>query len=123
MTTDVLAELRTLPGVDVDFGLKIVRQPSNYIQFLRKLVVERRHIALHFLALLDADRRDEAQRLAHTLKGTSGFFGLIGIQTQADALEIAIRNSAQEDDIIGMVIGLADSIDSLTAAIGADRHS
>lgn len=94
-------------------------QPAAYIGLLRDFTAEHRHLAPRFLVLLDAGRHEDARHLAHTLNGTAGFFGLTAIRSRANALETALRNGVPEEEMIGMIVALADAVADLAAVIGS----
>ncbi len=91
------ARLATVPGLGVKAGLKVVRgRLAAYQRVLRMFIAG--HATDH-VALRDHLQRHEfgdAERLAHTLKGSAGNIGANGIQELAAALEQSIRQHATQ---------------------------
>ncbi|MBI4755999.1 MAG: PAS domain S-box protein [Betaproteobacteria bacterium] len=89
---DALAALRAVPGLDVTLGLKYVRgKEASYLKLLRKYA-QTHHADLETLRRLCAEGdRAGAGRIAHTLKGASGFIGASALQQTMTELDAALR--------------------------------
>ncbi|ADC61442.1 ATP-binding protein [Allochromatium vinosum] len=87
--------LYAIAGLDADFGLRCVGGKRElYVRMLHKLVDGHRDDMVHLRAHLAAGAREEAQRLAHTLKGAAGTLGAVELQRAAAELERVIRSGA-----------------------------
>jgi len=101
-----------LPGIAIDRGLAIWREPDLYRQYLRRF---RRDYADSAQAIADAEP-EAAQRLAHRLKGTAGNMGLTDVANQADVLEQRLA--------AGLTISVEALRDAITTALESiDRYA
>ncbi|MCK6390998.1 MAG: response regulator, partial [Azonexus sp.] len=90
-----IGALAAISGVDPKIGLHAVRNRlPSYLMLLESFVDS--HGADHTLLaeFRDNARWDEAQRLAHNLKGVAGTIGLTGISSAAAQLNDALRKAA-----------------------------
>jgi len=88
----VAAQLATIPGLDVKVGLKVVS--GRLAAYQRVLRMFANGHANDVDTLRDHLRRmefQEAQRMAHTLKGSAGNIGATGIASLAAELEQSIK--------------------------------
>jgi two-component system sensor histidine kinase/response regulator len=69
---------------------------SLYRSLLAKFVAGQQAVPARIAAALAAGRPDEAQRLAHTLKGVSAQIGAERVRELAEALEDALRDRARQ---------------------------
>lgn len=80
--------LAATPGLDLAAGLHVVGERwSAYLRVLRLFVDTHGVGADEMVAALAADRLDDAQRLAHSLKGSAGGVGARRVQELAAAVE------------------------------------
>lgn len=101
--------LASIPGLDLDRGLKVVRQrATRLLHFLARLIADHRGDARLAGQLLAEGRHDDALRVAHTLKGLAGTLGLTGIHDSAAALETALQTGGPS---------IADTLTRLQAAL------
>ncbi|MEW6261490.1 MAG: PAS domain S-box protein [Thermodesulfobacteriota bacterium] len=87
------ADIPLLDGIDVETGLK--RVGGNrvlYRKLLSKFFQEYRDAVDKIRQLIEADEREPARRLAHTIKGVAGNIGADDIQATAAAMEAAIKS-------------------------------
>ncbi|MCK7575013.1 MAG: response regulator [Chromatiales bacterium] len=78
----LVERLRGLAGVDVDFGLKLLRgEASFYARILGKYALNHADDVQRLRALVVAGDYETAYRVAHTLKGAAGTLGLMRIQS------------------------------------------
>ena len=85
--------LPQVAGLDVVTGLRRVRgNKPFYLSLLRKFVQGQASVPVDVRASLYIGNRDEAQRIAHSLKALAGSVGAAGIQHSAADLEAAIRD-------------------------------
>lgn len=89
-----------LTDVDVELGLRaVLNNLKLYWTLLEKYVTTQSEFISNLQAALSNGENETAERLAHTLKSTSGQIGALNIQTQAKALEQQIINKANADEI------------------------
>ncbi|MBF0153369.1 MAG: response regulator [Magnetococcales bacterium] len=85
----------TLPGVDLPVALKRVMGNARLLaQLVIGFCLENTQTATQIRALLERDDLDQAARLAHAIKGTSGNLGAMDLWSAARDLEQAIRDHA-----------------------------
>jgi two-component system sensor histidine kinase/response regulator len=83
----------SLPGIDIADGLRrIGGNPEFYRKLLLKLGSDFAASPADLRRLLGDAQTEEARRLAHTLKGTSGNVGATELQAASASLELAIAN-------------------------------
>ena len=113
-------DLDALPGLDAAAGLHAVR--GNRVVYRRLLALfahtHRQDIeTLH--GALAAGNRDEAVRIAHSLKGSAATLGAESVRLEAFGLEHALREQAPADAIAERIARLAQALAPLSAAIAA----
>ena len=92
--------LATLPGFDLSHGLAIVRGNRATYRYLLTLFIDRHGHEVEYLReRLQAADLMEVQYRAHALKGSAGNLGALQLQAAAGALQTAIRQGAEQDDI------------------------
>jgi HPt (histidine-containing phosphotransfer) domain-containing protein len=83
-----------IEGVDVDSGLqRIAGNKRLYRDLLSQFVVRQQSIGNRIKEALEAGDHDQAERLAHSLKGVAGNLGINQIFVLAGDLESSIRES------------------------------
>ena len=101
---DLRQRLDAIPGLDPAFGLESVRgRLSSYLRLLSKLATGHSDDFEQLRQALAEDRRDDARRLAHSLKGASATLGATGVQRKALALEMAIRDGQPADALAPLI--------------------
>jgi two-component system, sensor histidine kinase and response regulator len=81
-----------IPGLDAAKGLsRVLGKASMYLSLLRRFADQERHAAADIRALLDRGERSDAERRVHTVKGIGATLGAADLQSDAMALELAIR--------------------------------
>ncbi|KWT88545.1 response regulator [Candidatus Magnetominusculus xianensis] len=115
---DQLAALRAVAGLDVASALKrVLGKPASYISLLKKFIAGQADSAEEVKKALNEGREGDAERIAHTAKGTAGNIGATVVQEKAERLEHAIkhRSAVEETEAIrkefaetlhGFLIGL-----------------
>ncbi len=84
-----------VPGLDATLGLRRSGgKKTLYRSLLRKFVASHADVAGRLQAALADGRHDEAQRIAHALKGVSGNLGASEVQARASELERLLLASA-----------------------------
>jgi two-component system sensor histidine kinase/response regulator len=94
-SSDEIAGLDAIDGLDVKLGLKrVMGKKPLYLNMLKKYV-ETGIQSLHDLkSALQEHDRETAERIAHTLKGTNGNIGATVLQTKAGDIEKHIKQQA-----------------------------
>jgi CheY-like chemotaxis protein len=86
------AILPEIPGVNLADGLKRVAGNRRlYRDLLGQFAAKQGDAAAQISAALESGDRQLAERIAHTVKGVAGNFGITGVQSSAQKLEKAIR--------------------------------
>ncbi|MCK7582801.1 MAG: response regulator [Chromatiales bacterium] len=94
-----------LPGLAIDQGLRLWRDPDRYRQYLRRFAHDYADSAL---TIAGADP-EAARQLAHKLKGTAGSMSLPEVAAQAGVLETQL--------MAGLEISVQPLQDALTTAL------
>ncbi|TCT22842.1 ATP-binding protein [Thiobaca trueperi] len=111
--------LNDVPGLDIAFGLKCVGGKVDcYGRLLKRFIDDHRADIPDLRARLAADDRQEAHRLAHSLKGVAATLGATRIRHTAAALAAAIlaEQPATEIEHLASLVGeaqrqLAEALD------------
>ena len=83
-----------IEGVDADSGLqRIAGNKRLYRDLLSQFVVRQQSIGNRIKEALETGDHNQAERLAHSLKGVAGNLGINQIFVLAGTLESAIRES------------------------------
>ncbi|MFH1060451.1 MAG: response regulator [Pseudomonadota bacterium] len=102
-----------IAGIDLDDGLgRVGGNRKLYRELLIKLRDDYAQAPAELAGHLAAGRQEEAQRLAHTIKGVAGNVGAGGLQAAAAALESACKEGLVDPclpllDDLGQVMGQA----------------
>ncbi len=114
------AELAAIPGLDAERGLKFLNgHLATYQRLLRRYAVDHADDMARLRERMSQEDRDEARRLAHTLKGSSGNLGATGVQRLAAELETAIKEGRDASEIDALTSAVESELQRLTAAICA----
>ncbi len=117
---DIRAQLETVPGLDVAYGLKNLRgRIPNYLRLLHKYADGHAGDPERIRAELDAGNQPEVRRLAHSLKGVSGMIGAVGVQGLAAQLEAAVREELDRATIEARLAAVAAAQAATVKAIRA----
>lgn len=101
-TTDTLAMLARVPGLDVGRGVAVVRgKPDRYISLLHSFVDAHEQDMSKLVESLAKGDRDTAQRLAHSIKGAAATVAANRLAEAALTLETSLRreSAVPSDDI------------------------
>jgi two-component system sensor histidine kinase/response regulator len=113
----VLDQLAAIPGLDVAAGLeRMLGHADAYIGLLRTFTATRADTAAEIRAALAEDRRADAQRAAHSLKGEAGTIGADTLQTRAAEVEAAIRGGFGTPEIEPALRRLQNTLEETTGA-------
>ncbi|MCK9387982.1 MAG: PAS domain S-box protein [Sulfuritalea sp.] len=87
------AELAAIPGLDAERGLLALNgKLAAYLRLLRRYALDHAEDMTRLRERMFCGARDDARRLAHNLKGSSGNMGATGVQHLAAELEMAIKD-------------------------------
>jgi PAS domain S-box-containing protein len=93
-------DLSTIPGLNLELGLKSVRgRMDSYQRLLTNFANSHLEDFQHITSKLAANDQNEARRLAHSIKGAAATLGAVAIQRAASALEQAIKESRTPAEI------------------------
>ena len=100
---DGAAQIQDCLGTNADIDLaklpQIAAKPARYIGYFKNYAANFQDIIPRFTEQLQSGDREEARRLVHSLKGTSGQLGIVGIQALALTIESAVKDGAQWGDV------------------------
>ena len=120
--TDEAGELRRrlecIPGLDIEQGLSMWH--GNIVKYARLLGLfadSHGEDAGRILAALAANDIATPQSLAHTLKGSAGSVGAVGVAVSAAALNAALRARAASDEIVACATALSAELTGLLERI------
>lgn len=114
--------IKAIPGLEAERGLKVLDgHLTAYLRLLRRYAVDHGNDMTKLRGILrermSQEDREEARRLAHTLKGSSGNLGATTVQQLAAELEAAIKEGRDVVEI-GRLAGTTDTeLQALTAAL------
>ncbi|WP_238474397.1 ATP-binding protein [Pseudomonas cavernae] len=109
-----------LPGVDCASGLRrMLGMAELYQSLLRAFAATQRRFADELREALAGGEGEQAERLAHNLKGQAGSLGAEALQAQAGELERAIRGAAGAAPLDAQIAALDAELQALIAAIDA----
>ncbi|WP_412480743.1 PAS domain S-box protein [Azonexus sp. IMCC34839] len=92
--------LAEIAGLDSEFGLQTVRgKVETYKRLLGKFAENHFDDFARIRTCLSNGEHEEARRLAHSLKGAAATLGAVVVQKSAAALEAAIREEQDADNI------------------------
>ena len=115
-------DLSTIPGLDLERGLKSVRgRMDSYRRLLTNFANNHLDDFQHITSKLAADNQDEARRLAHSLKGAAATLGAVAIERAASALEQAIKESQTPAEITRLLAEAAHCYLQLNTFLGVRK--
>ncbi|MBI4743094.1 MAG: response regulator [Betaproteobacteria bacterium] len=119
--TGTALALEGIPGLDYTYGLAAAlrAKPAKLARLLELFHDSHAGDAARLAAWLEADDLGEIRRLAHTLKGSAGNLGALGVSRAADALQQAIRQEAERNRIDHDFAHLIAELTALIAGIDA----
>ncbi|MDD9877888.1 MAG: PAS-domain containing protein, partial [Magnetovibrio sp.] len=105
------------PALDIDNALERLMIPKPVLQtLLGDFKAKYAAADADLRKLLDDGAQEEAERLAHSLKGVAGSLGAEQIHLTSEAIETAIRDGA-DDHLETLLARLAGELDAATAVI------
>jgi CheY-like chemotaxis protein len=107
-----------IPGLDREQGLKhLANRSAMYERLLRTYAQDRNRDMAHLRESLAAGDRREAQRLAHSLKGSSATLGAVAVQACAAELEAAIKAGRSPEECESSLAAVESTFATLAHAI------
>lgn len=117
-TATLPAALTAIPGLDARQGLKgLDGHVEAFLRLLRHYAVDHADDMARLRELISLEDWDEARRLVHTLKGSSGNLGATGVQLPAAELEAVIKEGRDATVIERLVRTLETGLQQLVAGI------
>ncbi|RFO97683.1 hypothetical protein DIC66_07450 [Rhodoferax lacus] len=119
-STSTLALPQGIAGLDVEQGLRrVLGKEAVYTKMLRKFMGGQHDAVAQIKWALASGDWEDAERLAHTLKGVAGNLGATVVQSDAAALEAALQKRATLEDIEALMSATELSLSELMAALQA----
>ncbi len=116
--------LDDIDGLDVAVGLRTMRgHEERYQRILGVFARTHRDDAATLRQILADGRQPEAERIAHSLKGSAGSIGAMRVAGAAASLEKAIRDKTPADSLETSIATLATELAQLVPAIEAALQS
>ena len=106
---------------DIDLGkIPMAKsKPLRFIGYFKGYAANFADAVPQFRAFLESGKREEALRLAHSLKGTSGQLGIVGIAPLVSRLEDAVKAGSDTESLLVMADELAPRLSVICAAFSA----
>jgi two-component system sensor histidine kinase/response regulator len=96
--------LKRIVGLDSSFGVQAVRgRMETYLRLLAKFTETHSADFTNLRRMLSEENREEARRIAHSLKGVSATLGAVHINQASIALEQAIRDGAEKATLLPLI--------------------
>jgi two-component system, sensor histidine kinase and response regulator len=110
--------LHAIPGLDATDGLRrLLGNRTAFVGMLRRFAASQAAAAADIRTALDAARRADAERGAHTLKGIAGSIGARELQQHASELEAALRRHEPMTVVAPLLDRTAQALDRLVVAL------
>jgi len=110
--------LPAIAGLDTTQGLRTLNgNVAAYHQLLRHYAITHAGDMARLRAQLTSNEREEARRIAHSLKGTSGNMGATTVQRLAAELEAALKQGGDAAQIEALTAAAETELQALAAAI------
>jgi HPt (histidine-containing phosphotransfer) domain-containing protein len=105
-------------GLDTASGLKnLAGRRENYLRVLRSFVTNYPADSTQIQQHLAAGRSEDAQRLAHSVKGAAGTLGAVILQEQAAALEAALKRGDDASAVEVLALAVTRTQSALSTAL------
>ncbi len=113
-------QLPDVAGLDTALGLShAAGKVSLYMDLLSRFAAGQTGAAQAMRAALEGGLREDAERIAHTLKGAAATIGAGAVAQSAEIVETAIRDGAEPDAVITLLDDFEPLLDELTEALSA----
>ena len=119
--SDGIAGIDGIAGLDVKAAMgRMMNDRSMYERLLRKFAWgDSAGAAASIIGQLDRGDLAEAQRSAHTMKGSAGMLGATELQARAAALESALKAQEPAGEVLAASARLAEELARLVEALRA----
>jgi PAS domain S-box-containing protein len=102
-----VAELGSVPGIDVKTGMAAMRgKPEKYLNLLEKFLSHHGEMPELLRQTINSGDNPTAMRHAHSLKGAAGSLGLNSLRSAAATLEAALRENRPADQTMPLLDAL-----------------
>jgi two-component system sensor histidine kinase/response regulator len=109
-----LSFLTGIDGLDSFNALRrVLGKKALYLSMLRKFITGQKSVVKEIAGVLQENAWDEAERLAHTLKGVAGNIGATAVASIATQLESALKERQTHLQIEVYLQQLAPPLDHL----------
>ena len=105
------------PEIDPEKIAAFQKKPSRYIAYFKIFSTQFGDAVTRLRQTLADDDRDEARRIVHSLRGSSGQLGMSGLQAQAKTLEEMVQSGAALADMDALISALSTRLETVLAAI------
>lgn len=117
-TNSSIEKIPNIKGINTKLGLKLAAgKESLYIKMLKTFSLDQRNAAEALTQALAEHDYLLAQRIAHTLKGTSASIGAESLQQQAGEIENLAKSNADIEIILGKVKLVLPELNNIVAEI------
>ncbi|MCK9381777.1 MAG: PAS domain S-box protein [Sulfuritalea sp.] len=111
-------ELAAIAGLDAALGIRTLNDnAAAYTRLLRRYAITHANDISQLSQQLAANKREEARRIAHTLKGASGNLGATTVQRMAAELEAALKQGGDAARIEPLAAAAEAELQTLATAI------
>jgi len=111
-------EIPEIQEIDTALGLKrAAGKPTLYLKMLQSYVTDQGNAVQLMQSAIQSNDHATLQRLAHTLKGTSGSIGATTLQIEADEIEDLAKKLASLDTIEQKLAPLSSHLNAIINAI------
>jgi two-component system sensor histidine kinase/response regulator len=107
-----------IPALDAADGLaRVLGRREAYVNLLRRFASSQARVFHEVRTALAEGRRADAERAAHTLKGVAGNIGARQLQSEAGAVEAALRDGRGPVALTPLLEAAEHTLDDLVAAL------
>ncbi len=114
----VKSVLGSLEDFDLARGMASSTKPERYIYYLQHYAESFDECMDRFRHFIQTSDRIEARRVAHSLRGASGQFGIVGLQDRAARLEQLVISASNEHEMMTLAHDIDTRLTKIIAAIG-----
>ena len=112
------AALSSVRELDVQVGLdNLMGRVPSYLRLLGHYAAGIQETIERLQQALDVDELEALSDIAHTIKGTAGALGMVGLQVRGQALEAAIRQKQEAAQVRAMTLDLIDILTETAATL------
>ncbi|MDP2432831.1 MAG: response regulator [Pseudomonadota bacterium] len=117
---DFAAKLALIAGLDAEAGLRMTRgNPEKYAALLRLFIEHHEFDMARLRDSLATGDREQARRLAHSIKGASGSIGAKALSGLATELDAALREDRSEAEIEARIEAYEQARQAFTSTVRA----